>query len=265
MLTSQIHFYFTRSDVRSGQLDCATNNANPPQIPRVTYECLNPNANPAAFLEGLKAGVFASMDLPPLFPYVARANRLFEDGGVIDNLPITFPAIEACDLIFILPLNSDFEETPNKKSVLARLLRVMDIRQGVLERSGFKMLYLYNELAALRAEVDAAAGSSINRVQNGPLASAMRRQNELINVFAVCPLKALVEETINTRDLWKRKEAGVAFGVMETATAALPLAGSAAGLSIPATRRGSGSPRKQRWRHYMGRAILTASSLSSST
>jgi len=65
---------------------------------------------------------------------------------VIDNLPITFPAIEACDLIFILPLNSDFEEKPNQKSVLARLLRVMDVRQGVLERSGFKMLYLYNEL-----------------------------------------------------------------------------------------------------------------------
>src|SRR6202047_186642 len=81
------------------------------------------------------------------------------------------------------------------------------------------MLYLYNELAALRAEVDAAAGSSINRVQNGPLASAMRRQNELINVFAICPLKAFVKETINTRDLWKRKEAGVAFSVMATATA----------------------------------------------
>ncbi len=117
LLTSPIHFYFTRSDVRSGQLDCATNNANAPQIPRVTYEYLNPNADPAAFLEGVKAGVFASMDLPPFFPYVSRNNRLFEDGGVIDNLPITFPAIEACDLIFILPLNSDFEEKPNQRSV----------------------------------------------------------------------------------------------------------------------------------------------------
>ncbi len=223
LLTSQIHFYFTRSDVRSGQLNCATNNANAPQVPRVTYEYLNPNANPAAFLEGVKAGVFASMDLPPFFPYVSRNNRLFEDGGVIDNLPITFPAIEACDLIFILPLNSDFEEKPNQRSVLARLLRVMDVRQGVLERSGFKMLYLYNELAALRTEVDAAAGSSITRVEGekGPLAFSMRRQNELINVFAICPLKAFVEQTINTRDLWKRKEAGVAFSVMETATANL--------------------------------------------
>jgi len=223
LLTSQIHFYFTRSDVRSGQLDCATNNPNAPQIPRVTYEYLNPNANPAAFLEGVKAGVFASMDLPPLFPYVPRNSRLFEDGGVIDNLPITFPAIEACDLIFILPLNSDFEEKPNQRSVLARLLRVMDIRQGVLERSGFKMLYLYNELAALRTEVDAAAGSSNARVEDdkGPLAFSMRRQNALINVFAICPLKAFVEQTINTRDLWKRKEAGVAFSVMETATANL--------------------------------------------
>jgi NTE family protein len=223
LLNSTIHFYFTRSDVRSGQLNCATNNAAPPQIPRVTYECLDSNRDPAAFLAGVKAGVFASMDLPPLFPYVERGDRLFEDGGVIDNLPITFPAVEGCDLIFILPLNSDFEQQPNQKSVLARLLRVMDVRQGVLERAGFKMLYLYNELAALRHQVGAAAVPLHDQRDHAyaPLTSALQRRNELINVFAICPLKSFVEETINTRELWKRKEAGVAFDVMRNATASL--------------------------------------------
>jgi NTE family protein len=221
LLNSTIHFYFTRSDVRSGQLNCATNNAAPPQIPRVSYECLDSQRDPAAYLEGVKAGVFASMDLPPLFPYAQRGDRLFEDGGVIDNLPITFPAVEGCDLIFILPLNSDFEQEPNQKSVLARLLRVMEVRQGVLERAGFKMLYLYNELAALRHQIDAAEPPAPDQGEHAyaPLASALRRRNEQINVFAICPLKSFVEETINTRELWKRKESGAAFDIMNNATA----------------------------------------------
>jgi NTE family protein len=228
LLASTIHFYLTRSDVRTGQLECVTNNPAPPKIQRVTYETLNPRGNEATFIDGVKAGVFASMDLPPLFPYALRNNRQFEDGGVIDNLPITFPAIEGCDLIFILPLNSDFEEQPNRHSVLARLLRVMDVRQGVLERSGFKMLYLYNELAALRRQVAAVApevpAAAVAQAEIGrasPLISALQRRNELINVFAICPLKSFVEETIDTRELWKRKEAGVAFEVMGNATAGL--------------------------------------------
>jgi len=28
------------------------------------------------------------MDMPPLFPYVERRSNLYEDGAVIDNLPI---------------------------------------------------------------------------------------------------------------------------------------------------------------------------------
>jgi NTE family protein len=228
LLDSTIHFYLTRSDVRTAQLDCVTNNPTPPQIPRVTYEYLDPRGDPATFLDGVKAGVFASMDLPPLFPYALRNNRYFEDGGVIDNLPIGFPAIEGCDLIFILPLNSDFEAQPNQRSVLARLLRIMDVRQGALERSGFKMLYLYNELAALRRQVTAVApevpAAALAQAEIGhasPLISALQRRNELINVFAICPLKEFVEETIDTRELWKRKEAGVAFEVMGNATASL--------------------------------------------
>ena len=48
------------------------------------------------------------------------------------------------------PLNATFSRTVNHRSIIKRLLRVMDVRQGVLERNAFKMVYLYNELAALR-------------------------------------------------------------------------------------------------------------------
>lgn len=219
LANSPVHFYFTRSNVRSGELECATNNPAPPHIPRVTYEVIDPKGAPKDFLAAVKAGVFASMDLPPLFPYALRDGRQFEDGGVIDNLPITFPAIEGCDLVFILPLNASFEEVPNEKSILARFLRVMDVRQGALERGGFKLLYLYNEIAALRSQVpEPVAAHAALPASFEPLAFALRRRNAIINVFAVCPLKSFVEETINTVELWKNVEAGIAFDVMREAT-----------------------------------------------
>jgi NTE family protein len=216
---SPVHFYLTRSNVRSGQLECATNNPAPPPVPRVSYEFIDPKSDSRQFLAAVKAGVFASMDLPPLFPYARRDGKEFEDGGVIDNLPITFAAIEGCDLVFILPLNASFEEVPNERSILARFLRVMDVRQGALERGGFKLLYLYNELAALRSEVrEPVAAPAAAAPSFEPLAFALRRRNALINVFAVCPLKSFVEETINTVELWKNVEAGIAFDVMREAT-----------------------------------------------
>ena len=219
LASSPVHFYLTRSNVRSGQLECATNNPAPPPVPRVSYEVIEAGRDPQEFLAAVKAGVFASMDLPPLFPYALRDGKQFEDGGVIDNLPITFAAIEECDLVFILPLNASFEEVPNERSILARFLRVMDVRQGALERGGFKLLYLYNELAALRSQVSGppAADASVAHSFE-PLAFALRRRNSVINVFAVCPLKSFVEDTINTVELWKNVEAGVAFDVMHTAT-----------------------------------------------
>jgi NTE family protein len=216
---SPVHFYFTRSNVRTGELECATNNPTPPHIPRVTYDIIDSKSSPRGFLQSVKAAVFASMDLPPLFPYTELNGEQFEDGGVIDNLPIAFPAIEGCDLVFILPLNASFEETPNERSILARFVRVMDVRQGALERGGFKLLYLYNEIAALRRQIPGApeahppAPSSYE-----PLAFALQRHNAIINVFAVCPLKSFVEQTLNTVELWKHVEAGIAFDVMREAT-----------------------------------------------
>src|SRR5205085_8003499 len=115
-------------------------------------------------LKDLLFGVFSSMDIPPLFKYMASDDKkdFFEDGGVIDNLPIQFGTqYEKCDLLFILPLNATFEQKVDQKSLARRLLRVMNIRQGVLERKAFKDLYLYNELAELREKVEGYQGTLV--------------------------------------------------------------------------------------------------------
>jgi NTE family protein len=231
LIKTHVHFYMTRSNVGSGELECVTNNPNPPHLARLRYHIADPTRGPEEFLQTVKFGVFASMDLPPLFPYMKNDDRVYEDGGVIDNLPITFAALQQCDLIFVLPLNADFEEEPSQRSVIARLLRVMDVRQGALERNGFKLLYLYNELAALREFIDSRMATSLdqemseprhNRISEAkPLARALARQNKHINVFAVCPQRSFVQSTIDTQELWKTKDAGIAFNVMHRATTQL--------------------------------------------
>ena len=91
------------------------------------------------------------MDLPPLFEYVRIGDETFEDGGVVDNLPIYFgTGIEKCDLLFVLPLNASFASSVDRRWILRRMQRVLTIRQGALERRALKDVYLYNELAALR-------------------------------------------------------------------------------------------------------------------
>jgi NTE family protein len=224
--SSQIHFYFTRSNVRRGQLTCATNNPSPPEIVGTTYETLDPGGagNEDAFMDSIGTSIFASMDLPPLFPYAHINGDVYEDGGVIDNVPIVFAAVEGCDLIFVLPLNSDFEEEPNHSSVFFRLFRVMDVRQGVLERNGFKVVYLYNELAALRNYAKGIHAKYFPGqplpipAGGGPLETALKRQNEHINIFAICPRRDFTRATIGTHEFWKRKGATEAFRVMYDAT-----------------------------------------------
>jgi predicted acylesterase/phospholipase RssA len=208
----------------------------------------------ASNLADLKFAVFSSMDLPPLFRYSERQDQYFEDGGVIDNLPIRFGTeIENCDLLFILPLNATFARTVNQTSVIRRMGRVMDVRQGVLERNAFKLIYLYNELAAMRAalaESDKALvkmkaqmeplaaslnvdsegyATSIEKAENrlqqakqaenpdvvDPVGRAVLRRNQQLHVFSLCPAPELA---INTAEFWKTKEAGQAFRLMHEAT-----------------------------------------------
>jgi NTE family protein len=226
IINSDIHFYLTRSDVKTGKLRCTTNYQHAPHIPKVRYNWLDRSKGADEFLEGVKFGVFASMDLPPLFPYMRKDGDFFEDGGVIDNLPVLFAAMECCDLIFVLPLNSDFNAVPNRRSVLKRLLRVMDIRQGALERGSLKDLYLYNELAVLRNYVSALESKIVEAKIELPtievsetLQRALKRTHQPSKLFGICPLKAFAESTINTQELWKSKNAGYAFNVMRRATA----------------------------------------------
>jgi NTE family protein len=222
---SDIHFYLTRSDVRSGKLMCTTNNRNAPHLPKVNPSWVDAAKGADKFLEAVKFGVFASMDLPPLFPYMEMGDSVFEDGGVIDNLPVMFAAMEQCDLIFVLPLNSDFNAVPNRKSVLNRFLRVMDVRQGALERGSLKNVYLYNELAVLRKYLQtieaklAEAKVVLPPIEmSETLRYALDRTHEVSKIFAVCPQRTFVEGTIDTQELWKSKGASRAFSVMYQST-----------------------------------------------
>lgn len=161
-----VNFYFTRANVEQGTLEFVTNRTDfgdvlrgpnlpgagrpRPAVARSSYEV-------AKSVEEVGEAVFSSMDLPPLFEYARdrQGRRFYEDGGVVDNLPIRFGTeLEKCDLLFVLPLNANFEEEVNLNSVVKRLYRVLNVRQGVLERNALKMVYLYNELAALRGKAD---------------------------------------------------------------------------------------------------------------
>lgn len=223
--SDSIHFYFTRSNVGRARLEFTTNNDGvghiDPSMPgRRPREAVVANTwRKAVTIQELKQAVFASMDLPPLFPYTFDNHFYYEDGGVIDNLPVRFGTeIEHCDLLFILPLNASFTDEVTNTSISNRLFRVMDVRQGVMERNSFKLVYLYNELAALRSRAEAAEGRP--RGDDGPdgedelLARAAGRRHSKLHVMAICPGKPLI---LDTAEFWKTAEAARAFHTMYTA------------------------------------------------
>ena len=254
-----INFYFTCTNIAQARLEVTTNGNIRVQHPNPflggTNKLQNLNATIARNSDDLRFGVFSSMDLPPLFPYATAPNgtgaHFYEDGGVIDNLPIYFGTeVEECDLLFVLPLNASFEEEVNHRSLIKRLARVTSIRQGVLERKAFKDVYLFNEMANLRelAHDQAAMLKKVlayfqnNRAVNPdveeilaqiekvlvppaaddlsaedltPLQRALRRKHKPVEIFSVCPAPKL---KINTAQFWKAEEAGVAFDLMYKAT-----------------------------------------------
>jgi hypothetical protein len=137
----------------------------------------------------------------------------YEDGGVVDNLPVWFGThIEQCDLLFILPLNASFAEPVNHTSVIHRLFRVMDVRQGVLERNSLKLAYLYNELAAARNRMSVPIDAHLSQQLEDRVRA---REHRPVSVFAICPDQPLA---IGTAELWKKREAGDAFDLMYAAT-----------------------------------------------
>jgi len=238
-----IRFYFTHSNIGKAHLAFTTNRAewesvtanlpnrrSRPVVAPGTYRVVNEENDEVRTLENIRTGVFSSMDIPPLFPYTSIDKDFFEDGGVIDNLPIRFGTeIEECDLLFILPLNASFERTVDQRSLIRRLARVTEIRQGVLERNSFKMIYLYNELASLRERVNTLEGklstqqpeqvNSETEQQDRTLRKiagrALKRTHHVVNIFSICPAPEL---RIGTTEFWKTKEAGDAFQFMYEAT-----------------------------------------------
>jgi predicted acylesterase/phospholipase RssA len=244
-----IHFYFTQTNVEQGRLEYTSNYSE--RGSRVNEQSLHL----AASVEEVGNAVFSSMGLPLAFEYTKvpkqddeNAYDYFEDGGVIDNLPIRFGTeVEACDLLFVLSLNASFERSINKTSVLKRLFRVLDIRQGVLEQNSFKMVELYNELVRLRARVDNCEQvlelvyanllrgdktlpetvaslnvletnlpfireTSINEKADSALLSKQKRPE--VRVFAVCPGP---NPLISTAEFWKKEAAAQAFALMNKA------------------------------------------------
>jgi predicted acylesterase/phospholipase RssA len=236
-----IRFYFTHSNIGKAHLAFTTNRGEwesvTPNLPRSrpvvapgTYVVVNDANDESRTLEKIRTGVFSSMDIPPLFPYTSINDEFFEDGGVIDNLPIRFGTeIEECDLLFILPLNASFERTVDQRSLIRRLARVTEIRQGVLERNSFKMIYLYNELASLREKIislepkQTATQPEPADIETAPqdrakeriAARALARTHHIVDVFSVCPAPEL---RIGTTEFWKTKEAGEAFQFMYEVT-----------------------------------------------
>lgn len=220
-----LHFYFTRSNVGRAILEFTTNHrlghvgVNMPTRNRPRPAVVPNTWNKAQNVADLKNAVFASMDLPPLFPYSSERYSHYEDGGVIDNLPIRFGTeVENCDLLFILPLNASFAQEPNLNSITSRLFRVMNVRQGVMERNSFKLIYLYNELAALRERLEAADGQLAGNGElaaTDPASRALSRKHKPLHVLAICPGPPL---RIDTAEFWKTNEAGRAFATMHDAT-----------------------------------------------
>ncbi|MBW3660832.1 MAG: patatin-like phospholipase family protein [Gemmatimonadetes bacterium] len=226
-------FYFTRTNVERAHLEFSTNRESLEDVENATGR-RRPLVPPDRWtrtrsLADLREAVFASMDLPPLFEHVRIGDELFEDGGVIDNLPIYFgTGIEKCDLLFVLPLNASFTARADVYRILQRLERVMAIRQGALERKALKDVYLYNELAALREAAGGSTASAETSTSPSGSAEAMReaaertiteralaRVHRPVQIFAVCPDEPLLIDTI---EFWKTEEAGRAFRLMREYT-----------------------------------------------
>jgi predicted acylesterase/phospholipase RssA len=195
---SPVHFYLTRTNVESGRLAFDTNNPKVEEAKQKEHSITHVHeATVITEVRQYKEAVFASMDIPPLFPYMKlrRDSTLgyYEDGGVADNLPIRLGmAFDQCDLLFVLPLNATFAQQASERSVVSRLMRVTTVRQGVLERNSLKLIYLFNELSTVRNTEPVLA----------------------------CILAPGLPLKIDTMELWKREAAADAFDLMYEATRA---------------------------------------------
>jgi hypothetical protein len=175
-------------------------------------------------LERTSDAVFSSMNLPPVFPYLKIGDGLFEDGGVIENIPFRFGApIEDCDLLFVLPLNATFQDRDvANHTLLRRVLRVADIRQGVLEAHALRTSDTINRFAqrierfefgintiASAASLEGVAAEALGGVREE--IAELYAEYKLLYVFTVCPSGKL---ELGTFDFWNRRGVQDAFDLM---------------------------------------------------
>jgi len=225
------HFYFTRTDVSEATLKYAT---NWPGIGDRLDKLGKDKDDDYRFFDVIEEGddaptrtadaVFASMNLPPLFPYSKIGKSVFEDGGVIENIPFRFGApIEDCDLLFVLPLNANFQDRDvESHTVLKRVMRVADIRQGVLEAHALKSVDTINRFVqrierlefgintmASAAPPEGVAAEALGGVREE--ITEFNNEYKLLYVFTVCPSGKL---ELGSFDFWNRRAARDAFDLM---------------------------------------------------
>lgn len=151
------YYYLTRTNVPRARLELTTNrDPNYRYIRRTAsgYAKVAPVVDEAdgrhrvTSVEDLENAVFTSMDIPPAFRRLrGPTGEECEDGGVIDNLPIRYATrYEGCNLLFVFPLNATFAARVSSWSIVRRLFRVMDVRQGTLERDAIRDIGLYNDV-----------------------------------------------------------------------------------------------------------------------
>lgn len=243
LLQTLIRFYLTKANIVTGKLDFATNNRGSDQGIRVRqtnadlrhpergnesliapdrYTVCNSD-DAGQYLKNLKDGIFASMTFPPLIPQQAIGSALYEDGGVVDNLPIYFGSvIEDCDYLFILPLNlsADVERQQiNTRSIISRIIRVLGVREGSQEELSLKKFGLSNELGHARwlvSKLEEGRGEYQHRNPEGDSGQSLGAAKDVTRVgaFAICPDKIVVD----TFEFWKKEEMEEAFHMMYKAT-----------------------------------------------
>jgi len=196
------HCYFTRTNVEGPELEITTDRK--PRPNRQDYRDLSNDdtrfTRPIDASE-LEAAVFASMDLPPLFARIRGGQgQRYEDGGVIDNLPIRYATwFEGCNLMFVLPLNSTFRQQPSERSILARLVRVADIRQGVLERDALTEIGLYNYIVRAAPNMMPAGMPRVQALLR-LAATPQPIHTKTVTTFCICPDHPLAVDTVQ---FWK--------------------------------------------------------------
>lgn len=211
--------YFTRTNVDRAALEAKTNRGRDAVFWRKAtggdrYEpagrIVDERAGRLA-LSGdrdLRSAVFTSMDIPPVFPRVHEDGHAFEDGGVVDNLPIRYTTrLEGCNLLFVLPLNASFGTEHSDRSVTRRLARVMTVRQGALEMTALRDISLYNRLIEAGAPEPGFVG------KDGRLAGLHLKP---VTTFCLAPGGSM---DIGTFGFWELPDrGGAAFDRMYRAT-----------------------------------------------